>query len=137
MVALIVAGLVVIAVFLAVERRAVAPIIPLKLFKDRRVAAIMIAGATSTFGLFASALLLPRYFQEVRDVSATHSGLLIYPLLLGLLVAVNVAGMIVAQAARVPHHGARRRRADRARRARVRDLRRLDPGLAEPACSWG
>ena len=46
----------------------------------------MIAGATSTFGLFAGALLLPRYFQQVRDVSATHSGLLIYPLLLGLLV---------------------------------------------------
>ncbi len=97
MVALIVAGLAVVAVFLAVERRAVAPIIPLKLFKDRRVAAILVAGATSTFALYASALLLPRYFQEVRDVSATHSGLLIYPLLLGLLVAVNVAGMIVAK----------------------------------------
>ena len=68
MVALIVAGLVVIAAFIAVERRAVAPIIPFKLFKDRRVAAILIAGATSTFALFASALLLPRYFQEVRDV---------------------------------------------------------------------
>ena len=43
-------------------------------------------GATGAFGLFAGALLLPRYFQTVRDVSATHSGLLIYPLLLGLVV---------------------------------------------------
>lgn len=94
---LIVAGLAVCAVFVAVERRAVAPVIPLKLFKDRRVAVILVAGATSTFALFASALLLPRYFQEVRDVSATHSGLLIYPLLLGLLVAVNVGGMLVAR----------------------------------------
>jgi hypothetical protein len=57
----------------------------------------MIAGATSTFGLFAGALLLPRYFQQVRDVSATHSGLLIYPLLLGILVSVNVAGMLIAR----------------------------------------
>ena len=95
--ALIAGGLVVIAVFLAVERRAVAPIIPLKLFADRKVAAIMIAGTTSTFGLFAGALLLPRYFQQVRDVSATHSGLLIYPLLLGILVSVNVAGMLIAK----------------------------------------
>ena len=96
-VAIIAGGLVVIAGFLAVERRAVAPVIPLKLFADRKVAAIMVAGATSTFGLFAGALLLPRYFQQVRDVSATHSGLLIYPLLLGILVSVNVAGALIAR----------------------------------------
>jgi EmrB/QacA subfamily drug resistance transporter len=96
-VAIIAAGLVVVAGFLAVERRAVAPVIPLKLFADRKVAAIMVAGATSTFGLFAGALLLPRYFQQVRDVSATHSGLLIYPLLLGILVSVNVAGALIAR----------------------------------------
>jgi EmrB/QacA subfamily drug resistance transporter len=94
---LIAGGLVVLAGFLAVERRAVAPVIPLKLFANRKVAAIMVAGATSTFGLYAGALLLPRYFQQVRDVSATHSGLLIYPLLLGILVSVNVAGMLIAK----------------------------------------
>jgi EmrB/QacA subfamily drug resistance transporter len=97
LVALIIAGLFVIAVFLGVERRAVAPIIPLRLFADRKVAAILLAGATSTFGLYAGALLLPRYFQQVRDVSATHSGLLIYPLLLGLLLSVNVAGVVIAR----------------------------------------
>jgi hypothetical protein len=32
----------------------------------------------------------------VRDVSATHSGLLIYPLLLGLVVSVNVGGAVIA-----------------------------------------
>ena len=53
------------------------------LFADRRTAALLAAGATGAFGLFAGVLLLPRYFQGVRDVSATHSGLLIYPLLLG------------------------------------------------------
>jgi MFS family permease len=95
--ALIAAGLAVIAAFLAVERRAVAPVIPLRLLADRKVASIMIAGTTSTFGLYAGALLLPRYFQQVRDVSATHSGLLIYPLLMGILVSVNVAGMLIAK----------------------------------------
>ncbi|WP_037502437.1 MFS transporter [Solirubrobacter soli] len=94
---LIAGGLVVIFGFIAVERRAVAPVIPLKLFADRKVAAIMIAGATSTFGLYAGALLLPRYFQQVRDVSATHSGLLIYPLLIGILISVNVAGMLISK----------------------------------------
>ena len=93
--ALIAAGLAVLVAFGAVEWRAAAPIVPLRLLADRKVGAIMLASSTATFGLFAGALLLPRYFQQVRDVSATHSGLLIYPLLLGLLVSVNVAGMVI------------------------------------------
>src|SRR5262249_20629013 len=40
---------------------------------------------------------LPRYFQTVRDVSATHSGLLIYPLLLGLLVSVNLGAQLIVR----------------------------------------
>jgi MFS family permease len=94
---LIVAGLLVIGAFVAVERRAAAPIIPLGLLTDRRTGAILVAAATGAFGLFAGALLLPRYFQTTRHVSATHSGLLIYPLLLGLVVSVNVAGAWIAR----------------------------------------
>ena len=92
---LMLAGLVLLAGFVAVERRAESPIVPLRLVTDRRVGAIFAAGATATFALFAGVLLLPRYFQLVRDVSATHSGVLIYPLLLGLVIAVNVAAPIV------------------------------------------
>ena len=94
---LIGAGLLVAAAFVAVERRAAAPVIPLGLLTDRRSGPILLAGATGAFGLFAGALLLPRYFQTVRDVSATHSGLLIYPLLLGLVVSVNVAGAVIVR----------------------------------------
>jgi predicted MFS family arabinose efflux permease len=94
---LIAAGLALLVAFVAIERRAAAPIVPLRLLTDRRVGAILLSGATATFGLFAGILLLPRYFQTVRDVSATHSGLLIYPLMLGLLVAVNVAAAIMVR----------------------------------------
>jgi EmrB/QacA subfamily drug resistance transporter len=93
---LVVAGALAIGAFLAVERRAASPVIPLSLFADRRTAALLAAGATGAFGLYASVFLLPRYFQGVRDVSATHSGLLIYPLLIGLVVSVNVAGAVIA-----------------------------------------
>jgi EmrB/QacA subfamily drug resistance transporter len=94
---LIVAGLLVLAAFVRVERRAASPIVPLSLFADRRIAAIMAAGATGAFGLFAGVLLLPRYFQGVQHVSATHSGLLIYPLLLGLVISVNVVGAVIVR----------------------------------------
>lgn len=93
---LLVVGLAFLAAFIAAERRAAAPIVPLWLFRDRRTAALLVAAATGAFGLFAGVLLLPRYFQSVRDVSATHSGLLIYPLLLGVLVSVNVAGAVIS-----------------------------------------
>jgi EmrB/QacA subfamily drug resistance transporter len=94
---LIAAGLLALAGFVAIERRAAAPVVPLRLLTDRKVGAILLSGATAMSGLFAGVLLLPRYFQTVRDVSATHSGLLIYPLMLGLLVAVNVAAPIIVR----------------------------------------
>jgi hypothetical protein len=40
---------------------------------------------------------LPRYYQQTKGVSATESGVFIYPLLLGLLVAVNVGAAVIAQ----------------------------------------
>jgi EmrB/QacA subfamily drug resistance transporter len=94
---LIAVALLAVYAFVRVERRAASPVVPLRLFADRRTAAIMLAGATGAFGLFAGVLLLPRYFQGVREVSATHSGLLIYPLLLGLVVGVNVAGALIVK----------------------------------------
>jgi EmrB/QacA subfamily drug resistance transporter len=95
---LIAAGLALAVALLGVERRAAAPIIPLRLLlSDRRVGAICLAGMTAAFGLFCCTLLLPRYFQFARGVSATHSGLLIYPLLLGLVVAVNVGAQLVVR----------------------------------------
>jgi EmrB/QacA subfamily drug resistance transporter len=94
---LVALGVLLVPAFLAVERRAASPIVPLRLFADRRIALLLVAGATAAFGLFAGVFLLPRYFQTARDVSATHSGLLIYPLLLGLLVAVNVGAMAIVR----------------------------------------
>src|SRR5262249_34852578 len=94
---LIIVGLLALIAFVRVEQRAASPIIPLSLFADRRTAALLAAGATGAFGLFAGVFLLPRYFQGVRDVSATHSGLLIYPLLLGLIVGVNIAAAMIVR----------------------------------------
>jgi EmrB/QacA subfamily drug resistance transporter len=94
-VAPLVAGVTVLAGFLVVERRAAAPVVPLLLFADRPVAALLLAGATATSGLYAGVLLLPRYLQSARHVSATHSGLLIYPLLLGLVLATTVTGIAI------------------------------------------
>ncbi|WP_445150133.1 MFS transporter [Baekduia sp. Peel2402] len=94
---LIAAGLILTVLLLRAERRAPAPIIPMRLLADRRVGAICAAGTFASFALFSGVLLLPRYFQLARDVSATHSGLLIYPLLLGVLLSVNVGAAVIVR----------------------------------------
>jgi EmrB/QacA subfamily drug resistance transporter len=95
---LIACGLALLVALLVVEWRAPAPILPLRLLAaDRRLAAICTAATFAAFGLFCGVLLLPRYFQFARGVSATHSGVLIYPLLLGLVVAVNVGAALIVR----------------------------------------
>lgn len=94
---LIALGLVLLAGFVVAERRAASPIVPPSLFASRRTAALLAAGATGALGLYGGVLLLPRYYQLVRDVSATHSGLLIYPLLLGLVISVNVGAALIVR----------------------------------------
>src|SRR3954469_8839396 len=94
-VAPMIAGGAVLAAFLAVERRSAAPVVPLRLLADRSVAAMLVAGATATSGLYAGVLLLPRYLEGARHVSATRSGLLIYPLLLGLVLGTTLAASAI------------------------------------------
>jgi EmrB/QacA subfamily drug resistance transporter len=94
-VAPMVAGAAVLGAFVAVERRSAAPVVPVRLFADRSVAALLVAGAAATSGLYAGVLLLPRYLEGARHVSATRSGLLIYPLLLGLVLATTATGTVI------------------------------------------
>ena len=91
------AGAALLAAFVAVEHRAASPVVPLWLFARRRTAVILVAAMAGASALYAGVLLLPRYFQLVRDVSATHSGLLIYPLLLGLIVSVNLGAALIVR----------------------------------------
>ncbi|WP_210650503.1 MFS transporter [Nocardioides sp. SYSU D00065] len=84
-------------VFLQVERRAVAPIIPLRLLRDRVTGRILLAGAFATTGLYGAILLLPRWYQLEEGTSSTGSGLRLYPLLIALLLAVNIGAVAVVR----------------------------------------
>ncbi|KQU68972.1 MFS transporter [Phycicoccus sp. Root101] len=94
---LVVAGVMGLGLLVLVERRAAAPVLPLELLTQPLTMRLLLAGASATFGLYACVLLLPRYFQQAQGVSATRSGLYIYPLLIGLLVAVNVGAAVITR----------------------------------------
>jgi EmrB/QacA subfamily drug resistance transporter len=95
------AGLLLLVPFWLVERRAATPIVPPRLLADGRTGLLLATATVVGAAMYAAVLLLPRYFQDARDVSATHSGVLIYPLLLGVLVSVNVGAGVVARTSRL------------------------------------
>jgi MFS family permease len=94
---LVVAGIIGVGLLVLVERRAASPVLPLRLLTQPLTMRLLLTGATATFGLYACVMLLPRYFQQTQAVSATRSGLYIYPLLLGLLIAVNVGATVITR----------------------------------------
>ncbi|MEV6165235.1 MDR family MFS transporter [Streptomyces sp. NPDC052052] len=80
--------------FLFVETKAVEPIIPLHLFRNRNFTLISLVGFMTGFVLFGAVLFLPLYQQSVQGASATNSGLLLLPMLLSMMVVSVVAGRV-------------------------------------------
>jgi len=97
---LLLLGFVLLLAFLYVETRAKQPIIALELFRDRTYSATNIAVFLIAFGMFASVIFLPRYYQAVKGISATESGYLIWPLLLGLIGASITSGIVISKTGR-------------------------------------
>ncbi|MHB1575453.1 MAG: DHA2 family efflux MFS transporter permease subunit [Candidatus Dormibacteria bacterium] len=87
-------------VFVFVESRVAEPIVPLSLFRVRTYAASQVAMFLLSFGFFIGVIFLPRYFQAVRDISATASGYMLWPLLLGLMGTSVLAGLVISRTGR-------------------------------------
>lgn len=83
--------------FIMRERVAPEPILPLRLFKNDifRVATFM--SLLAGFALFGAIVFIPEYQQVVRGYSATKSGLMMLPLIGGLLVSLLTSGRLIAK----------------------------------------
>ncbi|BAI71723.1 integral membrane multidrug-efflux transport protein [Azospirillum sp. B510] len=97
---LLAAGLVMLAVFLWHERRIEEPILPLHLFRRPVVAVATPVVAVSAMVLFAGIVYLPLHLQLVRGTSATVSGLLLLPLVLGMTIGSVGGGRLIAKTGR-------------------------------------
>ena len=97
---LILLGAVLGVVFLFIESRAIEPILPLSLFRNRAVAASIAATALVTFGFFGGIIFIPRWFQFVLGSSATESGYQMLPLMIGVMGASIISGQVVARTGR-------------------------------------
>jgi len=83
--------------FVRQEGKTPSPILPLFLFRNREFSAVNATSFISGFGLFLPLAYLPVFLQISLAMSATHSGLLLAPMLTASLVGSLVSGRMVAR----------------------------------------
>jgi EmrB/QacA subfamily drug resistance transporter len=88
------------AAFLLVEARAAEPILPLHLFRNRNFSLVAALSFLVGLAMFGAITFLPLYQQTVQGASATVSGLLLTPMMVGVMVTSIVAGQITSRTGR-------------------------------------
>jgi EmrB/QacA subfamily drug resistance transporter len=86
--------------FIAVERRAAEPVLPLRLFRDRTFTLATVIGFAVGFALFGSVTYVPVFLQVAHGASPTSSGLQMLPLMGGALITSILSGQIISRTGR-------------------------------------
>jgi EmrB/QacA subfamily drug resistance transporter len=86
--------------FILREKHAAEPIIPLSLFKSSIFTVASIISILSGITMFAAFLFIPQYQQIVRGNTPTESGLLMLPMIAGLMISSTVSGRLIAKTGR-------------------------------------
>jgi EmrB/QacA subfamily drug resistance transporter len=86
--------------FVLVESKAIEPIIPLELFKHWTFTSNVIFAMIMGIGMFGGLIFLPIYLQAVRGFSATHSGLAMLPLVVGIFTTSVGGGQLMSRTGR-------------------------------------
>ena len=81
--------------FLAVERRAAEPIVPLRLLGQRMVLAAALTGFLAGMAMFGAISFVPLYLQAVGGMSATAAGVVLIPFVLGWVVMSATSARLV------------------------------------------
>ncbi|MFE9675005.1 MFS transporter [Streptomyces sp. NPDC006259] len=92
------------ALFLVAERFAAEPLIPLRLFRDPVFTLTSLVGLVIGVALFGAAGYLPTFLQMVDGASATESGLLMLPMMGGIVIASVVSGQLITHTGRYRLH---------------------------------
>ncbi|MEV5439914.1 MFS transporter [Streptomyces sp. NPDC052682] len=90
--------------FLLAERFAAEPLIPLRLFKDPVFVVTGLVGLVTGVALFGAASYLPTYLQMADGASATESGLLMLPMMGGIVGASVLSGQLISHTGRYKLH---------------------------------
>jgi EmrB/QacA subfamily drug resistance transporter len=86
--------------FVMTERRAAEPILPLHLFRGRTFTISNIATFIVGFAMFGSIIYVPLYLQIVKGASPTKSGLLMLPMMAGVIGTSIITGRLISKIGR-------------------------------------
>ncbi len=86
--------------FVAVERGAAEPVLPLKLFRVRTFTLSAVISFIVGFAMFGAMTYLPTFLQVVQGISPTLSGVHMLPMVIGMLLASTGSGQIVSRTGR-------------------------------------
>lgn len=75
-------------------------LIPPRLFRNGVFTLVILAGVVVGSAMFGGITMIPQYFQIVRGASPTQSGLLMLPIMVGLMGASMVSGVITSRTGR-------------------------------------
>ena len=96
-VAMIAAAVLLTLLFTLFELRTREPILPLSLFAVRNFAVASGVGLIVGLSLFGAVTFLPLYLQVVKGISASTSGVLLMPMMLGMLTSSVVSGRLISR----------------------------------------
>ncbi|WP_328909945.1 MFS transporter [Streptomyces sp. NBC_00234] len=97
---LAVLAVVLLVAFVAVERRAVEPVLPLKLFRIRTFSLVAVISFIVGFAMFGAMTYLPTFLQVVHGISPTMSGVHMLPMVFGMLITSTGSGQVVSRTGR-------------------------------------
>src|SRR5437773_10573167 len=92
-------------VFFVLERRTPHPVVPFDLWKNPTFAVSTIIGFLLGFSMFGAILYVSLIYQGVLGIPATNSGLLITPLMVGLITASVITGQLMVRIKRYRYLG--------------------------------
>jgi EmrB/QacA subfamily drug resistance transporter len=83
--------------FIAVEKRAAEPLLPLHLFRNGVFVIACAVGFVVGLALFGSVTFMPLYLQVVKGVSPTDAGMTMTPMMAGVLVTSITSGRVISR----------------------------------------
>ena len=83
-----------------VERKAVEPVLPLRLFQNRVFAVTSAIALIIGFAMFGAITYLPVYLQMVSGQSPTASGQQLVPMMAGMLLTSTLSGQLISRTGR-------------------------------------
>jgi EmrB/QacA subfamily drug resistance transporter len=96
-VSLLASAVVLLAVFVAIELRSRAPLIPFRIFRVRTLTGANVVGLLLGASLFSMFFFISLYMQQVLGYSPIHAGLSYLPLAVTIIVAAGVGGQLVTR----------------------------------------